>query len=473
MAEPVCCIDLDGTLVSTDTLWELVLKLVRQSPWTLLLLPLWLMRGRAVLKEQVSARVQLRADLLPYRQELLEEIARRRERGQRIYLTTAADRRTAESVARHLGLFDGVLATQGGRNLKGDQKRNAIQSLMNGTPFEYWGDSRSDIPVWRHAAVVHAVAPSFSLRRQLSRLFPTADCLPGSDLRLRSCLRLARPHQWAKNLLLFLPIFASHQLGNSDGWLSLALAFVAFSGFAAAGHIINDLFDLEADRSHPEKRQRPMAAGKVTPAEGLLLAGGLLLASLVLSWTFLPHPFWLVGLGYLALSLWYSLSLKQLVMVDVILLAGLYSYRIWAGGMVIGVEISPWLFGFSTFFFLNLAFLKRYIDLRALPGDGVGRLNGRDYQAEDAEVLRGLGPAAGYMSLVVLAMYVNSDAVRLEYDSPRLLWLVCPALAYWIGRSWLLANRGVVHFDPVAFALRDRASYVVLAAVALVYAAAS
>ncbi len=412
-------------------------------------------------------------ELLPYRSEVLDELHRRHESGQAIYLTTAADQQTAHDVARHLGIFSGVLATAGRINLKGSRKLAAICTRLDGQPFEYWGDSRSDLPVWREAAAVHAVAPSLGLRLQLTRLFPDASILTPADNHRRSLLQLLRPHQWAKNLLLFLPIFASHQVDDLGKWISLICAFVAFSGFAATGHIVNDLLDLETDRAHHEKKRRPLASGRVTPAEGLTVAACVLLLSLALSWTLVPNQFWLIGLGYLALSLWYSVSLKRLLMVDVILLAGLYSYRIWAGGAVIDVVISPWLMAFSTFFFLNLAFLKRYIDLIALPGEPTGELKGRDYQAQDADVLRGLGPAAGYMSLVVLAMYINSEAVRAEYVTPKLLWLVCPALAYWISRVWLLAHRGNVVSDPVAFALRDKASYVVTGMVALVYLFAS
>lgn len=282
-----------------------------------------------------------------------------------------------------------------------------------------------------------------------------------------------RVRQWVKNLLVLLPLLTSHRLGEGALLIAGLTAFLAFCLAASAVYVLNDLVDLAADRAHPRKRSRPFASGRLSPAAGRVAAPLLGSGAIGLSLAFLPLAFTALLALYLAFNVSYTLGLKHRLFVDVVLLAALYTLRVVAGGVAVDVPASAWLLGFSLFLFLDLALVKRYADLRLLARDGHGGAPGRAYSAEDAPVLLGLGAASGYTALVVFALYIQSDAVRPLYATPGLLWLAVPLLAYWIGRLWLLAHRGVVADDPLAFSLRDRASYAVGIAGLAVLAAAT
>jgi 4-hydroxybenzoate polyprenyltransferase len=290
--------------------------------------------------------------------------------------------------------------------------------------------------------------------------------------RMAAVIRLLRPHQWVKNALVVLPLLLAHRLGDLDLWIAAVLAIVAFCLTASAIYVLNDLRDVDADRSHPSKRTRPFASGSLNTRYGPPLVGALLLMAAA-PCLFLPLRFALCLLIYFGLSIGYSLFWKRLLLVDVMLLAGFYSLRIIAGGAAVAVDVSPWLLAFSIFLFLSLAFAKRYtelLDSGPLPGS---RAIGRGYVIEDLPTIQSAGLSAGYGAVIVLALYINSSTtVNLYYPTPILLWTLCPLMLYWITRLWFLARRGILHHDPVLFALRDRVSwYVLLLAVAMVFAA--
>jgi 4-hydroxybenzoate polyprenyltransferase/phosphoserine phosphatase len=465
-------VDLDGTLVATDTLWESLLALLRERPLLALATPFWLLSGRARFKRRLAERVVPDAASLPYREELVAFLVEERRRGRRLVLATASDERVARAVAAHLGLFDGLLASDGERNLAGPAKAAAIRAERAAEHFDYVGNSAADLPVWEAARKVYAVGAPPGLLRRLGarepvRVFPA----PGGGL--RAVLRALRPHQWAKNLLVFVPLaLTPHALGDLARGRAALLAFAALCLVASAGYVANDLLDLHADRGHPAKRRRPFASGELQLATGLALVALLAGAGFGVALLGTARPFvaWLAA--YLGLSLAYSLQIKRLPLVDVIWLAGLYTLRVVAGAAAVAITPTPWLLAFSMFIFLSLAFAKRYSELRLTAERRESQASGRAYRVDDLDLVLSLGSSSGYLSVLVLCLYINSDLVQRLYHTVAVLWLLVPVLLFWISRIWFLAKRGELPGDPVAFAVRDPVSLATGALMAAILAAA-
>jgi 4-hydroxybenzoate polyprenyltransferase len=281
-------------------------------------------------------------------------------------------------------------------------------------------------------------------------------------------VRALRIHQWVKNLLVFVPVVLDHKLLHAETMAKAATAFVAFCCAASSAYILNDILDVEADRRHPTKRYRPFAAGTLSPALGLVLVPGLLAIAFAVSWSTLPAKFIELLAIYVVLTTMYSLYLKRVAVVDVLLLAALYTLRVLAGIAASQVRFSTWLLAFSMFLFLSLAFLKRYTEVSAMEGGTDETVRGRGYLRGDREWLGTMGGASGYLSVLVLALYINSEQVVALYRNPLLLWLICPLLLFWTSHMWLLAHRGRIHDDPIVATVRDPVSYLLGALVALV-----
>ncbi len=294
---------------------------------------------------------------------------------------------------------------------------------------------------------------------RIGRMTVTSSSSAGGRGWLGGSLRLLRPEQWVKNLLLFLPLLLSHHPNDLERLPALILAFVLFSFCASAGYILNDLHDRQADRYHPTKRRRPLASGQVPVALAGALMAGLLIAAFGMALVWLPRAFTAVMAIYLFFTTAYSLWLKSRLLLDVFVLAGLYTLRLQAGGAATGIELTPWLLAFSMFIFLSLAFAKRYTELTLAPGDDAEHLKARNYRAEDAASILSVGPASGYLAVLVMAIYISSDLARQQYRHPRWIWLACPVLLYWITRIWFLARRRELNEDPIAFALTDWVSW--------------
>jgi 4-hydroxybenzoate polyprenyltransferase len=456
-------VDLDGTLTPTDTLVESALLLARQSPLTLVKLPFWLLRGRESMKSEIARRVTINPDELPYREDLLDYLRQERSKGRELVLATAAHRSIAEGVAGHLGLFDRVLATDETRNLKGANKLAAIREEV-GTEFAYAGDSAADLPVWEgaQAAVLvgasNAVARTVRARHPVEREF--AQPAPGLAV-WRKALRM---HQWAKNLLLFVPLLTAFSFLPGD-LARMALAFLCFSLAASATYIANDLWDLGNDRKHPRKRLRPFASGALPITAGVAAAVLLLGTSFALA--FLVKPaFAAMLLAYVVLTTAYSWSLKERVLVDVLVLSLLYTMRIVTGSVAVGIHTSSWLLAFSLFLFLSLALVKRCSELQLLQARGQASAHGRDYRVADLVVLWPMGLASALCAVVVLGLFINAPETQERYASPALLWGLVALMIYWLGRLWIKTARGEMDDDPVLYALKDRGSrYVVVAMV--------
>jgi 4-hydroxybenzoate polyprenyltransferase/phosphoserine phosphatase len=467
------CVDLDGTLVRGDLLAESLLRLVRRSPLLLLRLPVWLARGRARLKREVAERVAVEPAALPYDDELLAHLRRERAAGRRLVLVTASHRAPARAVADHLALFDEVLATDGERNLKGRAKRDELVRRFGRGGYDYAGDSAADLAVWDSAREAIAVnAPPSVVRRLGAR----ATAVLGGPRRPlgRAVLGALRVRQWVKNLLIFIPAITAHRLHEPALAGHALIAFVAFGLGASAVYVLNDMLDVEADRLHPVKRRRPFASGELALPIGFALFPLLVLGSLGAALA-LPAAFLGLLALYFLLTTAYSLVLKELPLVDVIVLAGLYTMRIIAGSAATGVPVTEWLLAFSMFIFLSLGALKRYAELLRVRSQAAGptKVERRGYYAGDLELMVPMGLASGYLSVLVLALYISSDKVAALYARPSLLWFACPLILYWISRMWLLAHRGLVQDDPLAFAVRDRVTWIVGALGAAILLAAA
>lgn len=466
------CVDLDGTLVKSDTLVDSTLALAHQHPLLLLKLPGWMLAGKAALKHHITSAVELDVVHLPYNRELLQFLEQQHATGRPIYLATAADSRLAQRVADHLGLFSGVLASDGSTNLAGSNKLAAFRQRF-GNNFCYIGNARADLPLLSACVQPMVANPTSGLTSGLrSANINVFRSFRETTPTLKAWLKAIRLHQWAKNVLLFLPLLLAHS--RSLGLLAgAAVAFLSFGLCASATYIINDLLDIEADRLHPRKRLRPFAAGDLSAIHGVAVVLLFFVTSLALAFAVpfviaaispalaLAHPYnfveWLAF--YAVTTLAYSLRLKRAILIDVIVLSGLYTARILAGSAATGVAVSTWLAGFSIFFFLSLAFVKRFAELENLKARGGMTSKGRGYHVDDIEQLRSFGSASAYASVVVFTLYISnlSNATELYRHNNR-LWLLVPVLLLWLSRLWLLASRGQLDEDPVVYAITDKRS---------------
>jgi 4-hydroxybenzoate polyprenyltransferase len=466
--KPPLCVDLDGTLILSDVLLESLMLLIKLNPLYLFLIPIWLLRGRAALKAELSALVTLDPGSLPYDRDFIDWLESERIAGRSLWLCTASNEMFAGRVAAHLGIFQGVLASDRDVNLAGATKAARLVAQFGEGGFDYCGNERRDIAVWKHARGAIVVHGTLRLKQAAARHVPVLRIFPRRASALRAVVRALRPHHWAKNVLILVPLLASHRVFEPHSLAAGLLATAVFCLCTSSVYVLNDLLDLESDRIHPSKRRRPFAAGDLSILSGLALAFGLIGGAFVIA-TFLTAEFQITLATYYSLTVIYSVSLKRVVLVDAVALAGLYTLRIIAGSAAIGTPLSFWLLSFSVFLFLSLAFLKRFVELDALRRLQRLRAVGRDYEVQDLPVLQSLGIAAGYMSVVVLALYINSPEIGALYRHPNVIWIVCVLMLYWISRMWIKAQRGEVHDDPVAFALKDRNSLaiVLLAAIAI------
>ncbi len=469
-SRPPLIVDLDGTLTPTDTLIESVIQLVKQSPLNFLRLPLWIFRGRATLKHEVASRTSISAENLPYHEPFLAYLRSERNDGRRIILATAAHRAIAENVSAHLGLFDQVLATDENHNLKGAAKLHAIQEAI-GADFVYAGDSRADIPIWEAARAGVLVGVSPGIAASIRQKIPIEQEFSKEKIGLSLWLKAFRAHQWLKNLLLFVPLFTAFSFFDGGKLSAILIAFIAFSLAASATYIINDLLDLESDRAHPRKKNRPFAAARIPILKGLGVAISALGVSLALAFA-VSTGFLLVLLLYIALSSAYSWLLKEYVLLDVIVLSVLYTLRIFAGSVAVEIPISSWLLAFSVFVFLSLALVKRCSDLVTLDQIGRDRTRGRDYRVTDLVVLWPLGVGASLSAVVVFGLFITSPETLVRYNTPTLLWLVGIGLIYWLGRLWIKTSRGEMDDDPMIYAVANRGSRITIAVMAVTMLAA-
>jgi 4-hydroxybenzoate polyprenyltransferase len=455
------CVDMDGTLSAARTSDERLLWLAKHEPVRLLS-----MRTRTA---RIDADSNIDVELLPYRSELLDWLRAQRERGRPIVLLTDGDRRTAERIAAHLQLFDEVVSTEpaaAGGAMAAERKREALVSRFGAGGFDYVTADPADDRVWaaaRGAVVIGGAA----LAARVARSTTLLQRIALSQGSWRRWVRAMRLHQWVKNALVFLPALLAHRILVGPVLRGALLAFLAFGLYASSAYLFNDLLDLDSDRKHFRKRHRPFAAATLSVRSGLIV-GGLLFAAALAVALDVNLAFTGVLAAYFVLTSAYSLRLKRVALLDVMILAGLYTIRIIAGAAATNILLSFWLLAFSVFLFLSLGFVKRYAELEVAVRGHLSAGQGRGYSGEDLPLIMNLGTASGYCAIVVVAVYVNSPDSLILYRHHQILWLICPLLLFWISRIWMLTARGHMHEDPVVFALRDRVSLIVVAALGLI-----
>lgn len=455
------CVDLDGTLIATDVLWESVLLIVKHHPRVALRVPFWLLRGKAYLKRRLAQWVRPNASTLPYRTDVLDFVREARIKGREVVLATASDREVANEVAAHLGCFSSVIASDGVSNLSQSRKSDALIHRFGPGGFDYIGDSRADLASWEAANRALLVDPSPLLLRKVHALAKVHHIFTGPKRWPMAIFRALRTHQWVKNLLVFVPLVMAHQIQDGQRLIAACVMFILFNLLASGIYVANDLLDIESDRQHPRKKLRPFAAGDLSIPAGIGISAGLLCAALTISVLMLPAQAVACVAAYAGLAVAYSYRLKRIVVADVIVLASLYVVRVVGGAFAVSVPLSHWLLGFSMFLFLSLALMKRHAELTLLDRAGRTDASGRGYQTLDREWLGSIGIASGYLSVVVLALYITSNDVEVLYRSPAMLWPICVAALYWITRMWALAYRGSVEDDPLVVTLNDPISHAV------------
>jgi 4-hydroxybenzoate polyprenyltransferase len=464
-------VDLDGTLIRSDLLWEGFFLLLKKNPLYLLMVPVWLASGPARLKMEIAARVDLDADTLPYREEIVSRLRAEKAAGRTVILATGTPRKFAEAIAAHLGVFDAVIATDDpAHNLTSERKRTRLMNMFGDGGFDYAGNSRHDLKVFDAARAAIVVAPD----RHAARWQAAHGCelVAGARPTGKAVLRMLRAHQWLKNSLIGVPLVLAHEYMNLSMVAACILAFVSFSAAASAIYIVNDFTDLAADRRHATKRARPFASGDLSIPFGIASVGVLLAVSIAAA-AFLPVLFGLVLAGYLVATTAYSFGLKRMLLVDVFTLAGLYTMRIVAGAAATGTDLSFWLLAFSIFFFLSLALVKRFVELDGSALSRGARLAGRGYRPEDIDIVAQAGVASAFASALVLALYIDSTAVRELYPHPWMIWPLAPIVLYLTLRIWVLARRGEMHDDPIVFIASDWRSQMVSAVGAILLVAAT
>lgn len=463
-------VDLDGTLIRSDILVETGFAYVKANPLSFYRPLIWFARGgKAHLKSNLARATHVDITTLPYDTKVIEWLKRERAAGRPMVLATASDARYAEAISGHLGLFDKTLATDGKVNLSSGRKRDALVREFGNKGFDYAGNSHDDIAVWEAAERAYVVNPSPGVERRARKLGNVESVIETRKSSLHVWLKALRVHQWLKNLLIFIPLLASHQVASLDLDLRGVLAFVLFGLCASSVYLLNDLLDLEDDRHHHSKRRRPFASGSLSIISGIVAFPVLAVCSFVGALLWLPLRFAGVLAGYYLLTMAYSFLLKRRVILDVVVLAMLYTARIIAGTAALRMTLTFWLLGFSMFLFLSLALVKRYAELHATRVAGGAKARGRGYVADDLPMISSLGAASGYLSVLVLALYIQDSKTAHLYGHPQVIWLACPLLLYWISRTWLITHRGLMHDDPVVFAAKDRTSVLIVALMALVF----
>jgi 4-hydroxybenzoate polyprenyltransferase len=463
---PVVICDLDDTLLRTDLLFESVLKLIRTKPWLILKLPGWFLKGRAHGKAKIAQHVKLDPALLPYRDDVLRLVKSRRQSGAKTVLLSASNQELVTSISKHCQCFDESSGSSDSLNLKGIQKLAWIERHYPGS-FEYIGDSSADIPIWRKSSHAVLVNPSSFTASKVKSIGMSCELIDDRTNRLRLIIKQLRVNQWIKNVLIAVPLISAHKAADVDLLVKTFLGMISFSLIASMVYVMNDMLDVENDRKHPTKKERPFASGRLPIKTGFFLAPLLGVASFSVA-SLLGWKFASVISIYFLVNIVYSVRLKEEIMLDVVTLASFYTMRLMAGAAATEIMISQWLLSFSTFFFLGLAMVKRYTELLRIVSRNHNALHGRGYTGDDKIPVLVMGITCSMLSILILALFFASPDVQVLYREPYRLWMLAPILLFWTGRIWLLTQRGQVDDDPVVFAVKDRVSLAVLVYIGLV-----
>jgi len=467
------CVDLDGTLIAGDTLLDSTLIAIKRKPFILLFLPFWIMKGKLFFKEKIHQIAEPDYSTLVFRDELLEFIESEKHKGRKIVLATASSQRIADKIADELGIFDLVLGSGNGINLRSSNKKDKLVELFGEKGFDYIGDSSADIEVFRSSRKAYLVEPSNNVLNKTKSIGNLENCFGRKPELIKLILKEIRVYQWVKNTLIFLPILLAHIIPIGEYAIKLVLAFLSFSFVASSVYVLNDLLDISSDRQHPTKKNRPFASGKLSVKVGFLLFPLLLILGFVPSFVLLPNEFNIILFVYFVLTTLYSFYLKRVYVADILILSLLYTLRLVAGAAVVAVLISPWLIAFSVFIFISLACIKRYTELFSITNRNTEQISGRGYLVDDINLIKTIGVNSGLISILVFMLYVNSKEVLALYKHPLYLYIVAFLFLYWIIRMWFIAVRGKMTDDPIVFTLRDKVGLFIFASIILIVLGAS
>jgi 4-hydroxybenzoate polyprenyltransferase/phosphoserine phosphatase len=459
---PPLVVDLDGTLLKSDLLVEAFFKRAGRNPSSLLALLPALRHSKARLKDVLAQTVDFDPASLPYDEAVIGLIREALTAGRPVYLASASNARFVSAIADHFGFFSGWFGSDAITNVSGRNKASLLVETFGERGFDYIGNDQADLPVWAAASKRIGIRTPARLNKQLAAI--GVEIVDAPEPTFKTWLKLLRVHQYAKNSLVFLALLTAHKF-DLGSMFACVLAAIAFSLCASSAYIFNDLVDLSADRGHPTKKSRPLAAGAIPIMQGVIAVPILFLCAATLA-AFVSLQFLAILLFYFALTNAYSCWLKRKMLIDVVVLAMLYTLRVIAGAVAINVMVSEWLLAFSMFIFAALALIKRYIELTTRLDRDLPDPTNRNYRLDDVQIVAALAGAAGFNAVTVFALYISSDTVHALYRHPQFLWLVCPILMYWISRTLMMAHRRWVHDDPIVFALKDRVS--IIAAVSIV-----
>ena len=452
--------DLDGTLIKSDMLFEALVVLIKKKPIYLFFLPIWLLAGKATLKENIFSRVELNPESIPYRDEVVKFLLNEKKKGRQIVLATASHISIAQKIADHFDFFDKVYGTSDKLNLKGKNKAIKLVEEFGEKGFDYIGDNPADLKIWEKANSALVVDLGDGLVNKAEKVTKVSEVFDSNKKSfINLVIKQIRVYQWVKNVLLFLPALGAHII-DINVFSQIIIAFFSFSFLASSVYVANDLLDLESDRAHPRKRKRPFASGDLPIVFGLALGPILFIISYLLAFTFLPIQFVFALSIYYVITTLYSFTLKRKVIIDTLTLASLYTIRIISGGLAVDIPMSPWILAFSMFMFLSLALVKRYTELLVMKSQNKVKASGRGYETDDAVIVLAFGAASGYLSALVFALYSNSDQVTKLYNEPYYFFGISVLILYWITRVWLLAHRGKMTDDPIVFTGKDKTSWV-------------
>ncbi len=451
------CVDLDGTLIKTDTSFESFLLLLKKNPFYLFLALLWLCKSRAYLKQQIATRVLPDPQHLPYSQIFLAFLHNEFTKGRKLILATGTNHKIAEQISTHLNIFSSVIASNSHTNLTGQAKSDALTAQFGLKGYDYAGNSSVDFPVWHNARNALVVNAKTSVLQKAKKIANVSHIFAMPSNRSRNFVKAIRAHQYVKNILVFIPLFVGHRDFSLTLLTNMALGFCCFCLLSSSIYLFNDLLDIEADRKNKIKQHRAFAAGELAMVYGVIFGMLFLAMGLYLSFLLPSYFTWSLASYYLVGSI-YSYYFKRIFLLDVFVLATLYTVRIIAGMTIVGAGYSAWLILFALFFFLSLAFVKRYSELYDAQLQAKDEVVGRNYLVTDLSQIGLFGKISGYFSVLILALYINTERATTLYNHPKLLWIICLLLFYWITRTWLLATRGFIHQDPVIFILKDKTS---------------
>jgi len=461
----VIVVDLDGTLINSDLLHESMSKFLLKNPFSIIYIFFWILRGRAYLKNRIAEIIDIDISVLPYNQLTIDWIRQKKNSGHKVILATGSNEKYAQQISDHLNFFDEVLASNSKKNFTSFEKAKLLNDRFGKFGYEYLGNSKADIAVWMSAAKAHAINYSKDTGKFLQSFSRCGDLIEKNKNLLEKYegyLKLLRPIQWLKNVLIFIPLIASHQFLDSSNLFSCLVAFIIFSLAASSIYIINDLVDIENDRHHRIKYLRPLASGSVSVVKAWIIWPCLMSFAIGYSFYFMKTSFFIIISFYCLISIAYSIWLKKYVILDILALASLYTIRVIAGSFVVNVPLSFWLIAFSVFIFTSLALVKRYNEILLIKKiNNETPIKGRGYLGIDLHLISQMGICSAYISVLVLALYIQDPKTISMYTSPWIIWFTCPLLLFWLSRIWLLSHRSQLNEDPILFAAKDIVSWTV------------